>query len=153
MIHNNISTSGWWTDGEIPWNELDVCPMSFNESLHALDCFNNPGCTCKSIEPGDLRCSECGSIPSEIGYCTWCLEFENITFSCFHQNVNTYHLCKCHLYHKKKSLEHLLEHSRISTLEHHARTQVQNSKSSRSIKSMCRLSQIAFHLKLESSGS
>ena len=71
MIHNNISTSGWWTDGEIPWNELDVCPMSFNESLHALDCFNNPGCTCKSIEPGDLRCSECGSIPSEIGYCTW----------------------------------------------------------------------------------
>ena len=89
MIHNNISTSGWWTDGEIPWNELDVCPMSFNESLHALDCFNNPGCTCKSIEPGDLRCSECGSIPSEIGYCTWCLEFENITLSCFHQNVNT----------------------------------------------------------------
>ena len=81
MIHNNISTSGWWRDGEIPWNELDVCPMSFNESLHALDCFNNPGCTCKSIEPGDLRCSECGSIPSEIGYCT-----------CWSSRISPYHV-------------------------------------------------------------
>ena len=45
------------------------CDRSLSDALSLQSCYSSDVCDCESIDPEHLRCQNCGTIPTELGYC------------------------------------------------------------------------------------